>query len=149
PEPTLWLRELLRSPVAGELSFDALASKPAIRYFNADHGYYDPEKAGDDWSDYEWRTAHQRGARFAPASFVSGYLNSEVDLGDALADLDAPVTFLWGREADITPLSDGRELADEADARLVVFDDAKLLPHVEFPEQFAETVLGELNRAFA
>ncbi|MFC4358566.1 alpha/beta fold hydrolase [Halobium salinum] len=149
PEPKLWLRELLRSPILGELAFDAITSKPSIRYFNADHGYYDPEKATGDWTDYEWRTAHQPGARYAPASFVSGYLNSAVDLGDALAELDCPVTFLWGREADITPLSDGRDLADRADARLVVFDDAKLLPHVEFPEQFADTVLGELNRAFA
>ena len=30
-----------------------------IRYFNADHGYYDPAKAGDDWEAYEWQTADQ------------------------------------------------------------------------------------------
>lgn len=145
PDPTQWVRELVRSPVAGEVVFDAIASKPSIRYFNADHGYYDPEAAGEEWMDYEWRTAHQSNARFAPASFVSGYLNSDIDLGETLAALDVPVTFVWGREADITPLSDGRELAEEADARLVVFDDAKLLPHVEHPEAFLETLRGELT----
>ena len=147
PEPTQWLRELLRAPVVGTAAFNALASKPAIRYFNADHGYYDTSKVSAEWTDYEWRTAHQPNARFAPASFVSGYLNSDADLGATLARLDVPLTFVWGREADITPLKDGRELAEAADARLVVFDDAKLLPHVEFPDPFVETVRAEFGDA--
>jgi pimeloyl-ACP methyl ester carboxylesterase len=126
--------------------FNALGSMPSIRYFNADHAYYDVSHVSEEWMRYEWRTAHQPGARFAPASFVSGFLNSDIDLGEALADLDLPVTIVWGREADITPLKRGRELADEADARLIVFDDAMLLPHVEYPEQFLDTLKGELAR---
>ena len=57
---------------------------------------------------------------------------------NSFGGLDVPVTFVWGREADITPLADGRDLADDADARLVVIDDAKLLPHVEHPGAFLE-----------
>jgi pimeloyl-ACP methyl ester carboxylesterase len=145
PDRVTWARELLRAPVVGEALFNLLASKPSIRYFNADHGYYDMGSVTEEWMDYEWRTAHQPNARFAPASFVSGFLNSEVDLGTALADLDVPVTFVWGREAEITPLSDGRDLAEEADARLVVIDDSKLLPHVEHPGAFLGIVREELS----
>jgi pimeloyl-ACP methyl ester carboxylesterase len=146
PEPPKgWLQELLRAPLVGQALFDVLASKPSIRYFNADHGYYDPSRVTDEWMDYEWRTAHQPGARFAPASFVAGALNSDVDLGATLRALDAPVTIYWGREADITPLSQGRELAEAADARLVVFDDAMLLPHVEFPGAFLDAVRVALS----
>ncbi|MFC6826309.1 alpha/beta fold hydrolase [Halopelagius fulvigenes] len=144
PEPTETVRELLRVPVVGEALFNLLGSKPAIRYFNADHGYYDLSKASEEWMEYEWRTAHQPNARFAPASFVSGYLNSEVDLTEALSELDATTTLVWGREAEITPLRDGRVLASKADAKLVVFDDTKLLPHVEFPDQFVRTVREDL-----
>ena len=36
------------------------------------------------------------------------------------------------------PLKHGRELAETADARLVVFDDADLLVHAEYPEEFVE-----------
>jgi pimeloyl-ACP methyl ester carboxylesterase len=141
PEPPkAWLCDLLRAPLVGQALFNLLASRPSIRYFNADHGYYDPEKVTGEWMDYEWRTAHQPNARFAPASFVSGLLNSDVDLGESLAAVDVPATLVWGREADITPLSAGRDLADRANARLVVFDDAMLLPHVEFPDQFVEAV---------
>ncbi|ERH13461.1 MAG: putative hydrolase or acyltransferases (alpha/beta hydrolase superfamily) [halophilic archaeon J07HB67] len=141
PEPPkTWLRELVRAPVVGETIFNLLGSEPSIRYFNADHGYWNPEKAGDEWQDYEWRTTHQAGARFAPASFIAGDLNSDVALGPALAELDVPTTILWGREADLPPLAEGRALAETADARLVVFDEAMLLPHVEFPERFVDAV---------
>ncbi|PSP83016.1 alpha/beta hydrolase [Halobacteriales archaeon QS_1_68_17] len=140
----VWLRSLFRSPLVGRALFNALASKYSIRTFNADHGYYDPANITDEVVDYEWRTAHQPGARFAPASFVSGFLDLDVDLGDVLADIDEPVTLVWGREADITPLSAGRDLAERADARLVVFDESLLLPHVEHPEEFVDVVTGDI-----
>lgn len=70
--PKSWLRELIRAPLVGDALFNVIASKPSIRYFNADHGYDDPTNPSDEWTDYEWRTAHVENARFAPASFVSG-----------------------------------------------------------------------------
>jgi pimeloyl-ACP methyl ester carboxylesterase len=135
-----WLRGLLRAPLVGQAVFNLLASGPAIRHFHADHGYADLSNLTDDVIDYEWLTAHQTGARFAPASFVSGFLDAGTDLETALADADAPTTLVWGREAAMPPLSTGRDLAESADARLVVFDHAKLLPHVEHPEQFVDVV---------
>jgi pimeloyl-ACP methyl ester carboxylesterase len=149
PDRVTWARELLRVPVVGTALFNLLASKPSIRYFNADHGYYDMGSVTEEWMEYEWQTAHQPNARFAPASFVSGFLNAEIDLGAALRDLDldAPVTLVWGREAEITPLSDGRGLAEDADARLIVIDDAKLLPHVEHPAAFVGIVRDALETA--
>ncbi|WP_224447439.1 alpha/beta fold hydrolase [Haloprofundus salilacus] len=144
PEPKQAIRELFRAPLVGTAAYNAITSRRSLRYFSADHGYYDASNLSDEWLSYQWRTTHQKNARFAPASFVSGYLNSEIDLGGTLADLDVPVTLVWGREADVTPLSDGRALADEADARLVVFDDAMLLPHVEHPDSFLRTVREEL-----
>jgi pimeloyl-ACP methyl ester carboxylesterase len=144
PDRLTWLRELLRAPLVGTALFNLLTSKPSIRYFNADHGYYDMASVSDEWMAYEWQTAHQPGARFAPASFISGFLNADIDLGAALSAADCPVTFVWGREAEITPLADGRDLAAEADARLVVIDDAKLLPHVEHPAAVLDVVRDAL-----
>jgi pimeloyl-ACP methyl ester carboxylesterase len=140
--PKTWLRELLRAPVVGTALFDAVVSKPSIRYFNADHAYADPASVSPEWTDYQWRTTHQPNARFAVASFITGHCNSSLDLGPTLRDADVPVTIVWGRDATLPPLSRGRELAETADARLVVFDHAKLLPHVEYPDEFVETVLG-------
>jgi pimeloyl-ACP methyl ester carboxylesterase len=142
--PKAWLRELLRAPVVGSALFDALVSKPSIRYFNADHAYADPDSVSAAWTDYQWRSTHQRNARFAVAAFVAGHCNSTLDLDAALRDADAPVTVVWGRDATLPPLSRGRDLADAAGARLVVFDHAKLLPHVEYPDEFVETVRGAI-----
>jgi len=136
----VWLRALLRSPVVGTGLYNLIVSKRSIRYFNADHGYYDTANLTDEIVDYEWETAHQPGARFAPASFISGFLDPEESLDTMLADVDAPITFVWGRDAEVTPLSEGRTLAERVDAGLVVFDRAKLLPHVEHPEQFVDVV---------
>jgi len=138
------LRTLLRSPVVGTAITNLITSKPALRYFSADHAYYDPAAITDEEIDYRWQSAHQPGARYAPASFVSGHLDADVDLADVLAGLDAPVTLVWGREAEVIPLEDGRELAEAADARLVVFDYSRLIPHAEHPETFVEFLDEEL-----
>ncbi|MFC3478809.1 alpha/beta fold hydrolase [Halobacterium litoreum] len=139
-----WVRRLVRTPVVGSGLFNALTSKPALRKFDERDGYYRADRVTDDLVDYQWRTAHQSGARFAPASFAGGFLDPQVDLADELAAVDCPVTLVWGREAKITPLSEGRRLAEEVDARLVVLDDTSLLPHAEQPESFLEAVREEL-----
>jgi len=140
PGRRTWLRSLLRSPVAGEALYNLLTSKPSIRYFLADHGFAEAAHVTDEWVEYDWLTTHQPGARYAPASFVSGFLDLDLDLGAALADLDAPVTVIWGGRADLPPLDRGRELAETAGARLLVVEDADLLPHAEFPEDFLAAV---------
>jgi pimeloyl-ACP methyl ester carboxylesterase len=140
PGRRVWLRTLVRSPVVGEALFNLVVSKPAIRYFHDDHGYDDLANLDDATVDYEWTTAHQPGARFAPASFVSGHLDSDVDLAAALAAVDVPVTLVWGANADMPPLSTGRDLAERADVRLVSIDDSMLVPHAEHPEEFVDVV---------
>lgn len=140
----VWLRALVRSPLVGQGLFNLMVSKRALAYFQHDHGYYDMDNYTSDVQEYEWLTAHQPGARFAPASFVSGFLDPEADLGELLADTAVPVTLVWGRNAETLPLERGRKIAEEADAGLVVFDRAKLLPHAEHPGQFVDVVTGEV-----
>ncbi|MFB6179716.1 MAG: alpha/beta fold hydrolase [Halorientalis sp.] len=136
-----WLRTLVRSPILGEALFNAITSKPSIRHFNADHGYYDTDNITAELVDYQWQTAHQPGGRFAPASFISGFLNLDIDLGEVLSSVDAPITIVWGRQAEISPLEHGKALAETADARLIVFDESDLQPHAEHPQQFVEQVI--------
>jgi pimeloyl-ACP methyl ester carboxylesterase len=138
PGRRTWLRSLLRSPVVGEGLYNLLTSKPSVRYFLADHGFSDAASIPDEWVEYDWRTAHQAGARFAPASFISGFLDVDVDLGERLAEIGVPTTVVWGREAELPPLEAGRDLAERADARLVVLDNADLLPHAEHPDAFVD-----------
>lgn len=144
-EPRFWLRSLLRSPVVGEGLFNLIVSRGSLRYFNTDHGYFDPGALSEDVLEYEWNSAHQPGARFAPASFVSGFLDPDGPLEETLAAVDAPVTIVWGRNSEMVPLSEGRAVAEAADTELVVFDQAKLLPHAEHPEEFGSVVRGDVT----
>ena len=145
PGRRVWLRSLLRSPVTGEALFNLLSSYPSLRYFEADHGLYDPASVGGEYVAYKHRTTHQPGARFAPASFVAGFLDSTVDLEATLSELDVPTTLVWGTESDMVPLEDGRELAAAADAGLVAIEESLLLPHVEHPTEFIDIVLGRIE----
>lgn len=144
-----WKRTLLRSPLLGQGIYNAIVSNYSLKHFHEDHGYYDMDNLTSDVLAYEWATSHHPGARFAPASFVTGFLDPEADLGVVLGELDVPITLVWGRKAGISPLGDGRALADEADARLVVFDDSLLLPHIEHPEKFVDVVRGEYETVIA
>jgi pimeloyl-ACP methyl ester carboxylesterase len=136
----VWIRSLLRSPLFGQTLYNLVVSKPSLKRNQADHGYYDVDNYDDETMRYEWQTAHQSGARYAPASFVSGHLDPDYDLADTLTGLDVPITLVWGRDAPITPLSEGREIAERADARLVSIDESKLIPHVEHAEEFLDVV---------
>jgi len=140
-----WLRSLFRSPLVGQTLFNALVSKRSLHWFDNRDAYSSEVSYTEHDVGYQWETAHQPGARFAPASFVSGYLDPDADLGAELAEVDVPVTLVWGREATVTPLDYGEKLAERADAKLVVFDDARLLPHAEHPGPFLDVLLDELT----
>ncbi|WP_436932259.1 alpha/beta fold hydrolase [Halosimplex halobium] len=143
PGRRVWLRSLIRAPVVGQAIHNAITSERSIRYFHDDHGYHDMSNLNDETVRYEWESAHQPGARFAPASFVSGHLDPDIDLAEVLGDLGVPVTLVWGTETDMPPLSTGRELAEAADVELVSIGDSALLPHVEHPAEFLDVVRGE------
>ncbi|USZ68194.1 alpha/beta hydrolase [Halorussus salilacus] len=140
-----WVRSLFRSPLVGRALFNALASKRSLHFFDNRDAYSSEASYTERDVDYQWETAHQKGARYAPASFVSGYLDPDVDLGEELAAVEVPVTIVWGRDATVTPLGEGEKLAEAADTKLVVFDEARLLPHAEHPGPFLDVLLDELS----
>ncbi|MCF2165733.1 alpha/beta fold hydrolase [Halobacterium salinarum] len=134
------VRRLLRTPVVGTAVFNALVSRRGLRWFTNRHAFYQSANVPAGLLDYQHRTSHQPNARLAPASFAGGMLDPAVDLVDAVQSVPAPVTLVWGREARITPLADGRALADAADVRLTVLDDAGAVPHVEHPASFCDAL---------
>ncbi|QLG50794.1 alpha/beta fold hydrolase [Natrinema halophilum] len=141
-----WVRTLLRTPIIGTTLYNLLASKPSIRYFFHRDGYYDSDRIDSDEVQYAWDSAHQPGARYATASFAAATLDPEFDLATELAGLETPTTLVWGRDAELIPLREGRDLAEAADLELVVIDYATQLPHAEHPDKFVEYLSAELPR---
>ena len=64
---------ILRWPVWSQGLYDALVSRPSLRYFLRQSFVGEPPT---DLVEYAYQTTHQPGARFAPFSFVSGRLFS-------------------------------------------------------------------------
>ena len=68
--------------------------------------YSDDTIVTDDLVDIYYWTSHQRGARHAPAAFVSGQLN--IDVRAALRRLTQPALLVWGEEGSIAPIEEFR-----------------------------------------
>ncbi len=138
--PPPWQQRLgaiLRLPVLGSALFNLLVSRPSLRYFLAERTYADPALVTPPLVDRYYLTAHQDGARHAPAAFLAGHLNLSVR--DTYPTLTQPVFIVWGREAQFTPVSDANLfLRSRPTTRLKVIDRAGLLPQAERPAEFLE-----------
>ena len=130
-------RAVLRSPLLGQSMYNAIASRPSIRYYLRSI-YENREEVSDDLIDYYYTLAHQPNARYAPASFIAGALDTPVD--EEYMRLAMPILLLWGKNARFTPLEHARafrQLNPRTDLR--VFDCGGL-PQDELPDEFVSVV---------
>lgn len=136
--PTWFQRRIegfLRLPILGSAAFNLLVSRASIAYFLRERTFADPRVVTEAAIECAYRSAHQGGARYAPAAFLGGALN--LDLCEIFPRLTKAIWIAWGREAKVTPLSDANLfLLLQPRARLAVFDRSGLLPHVEQAEDF-------------
>jgi len=138
--PKSALPALIRTPILGETMFNALASKPSLRWFLQHRVYADAASVTTEVVDHYYAVTHQPGARYVPAAFVGGAL--DCDVARDLPFLGMPVLVLWGERA---PAFAPRSQADEfvrltTDARLVTFAHSGLLPHEEEPGAVAQAL---------
>ncbi len=130
--------DLLRSPLLGQALYNLIASRLSIRYYLRSQTYADPALVSDDVVDEYYTMAHQPGARFAPASFISGMLNTPVSA--VLPLLKQPILLCWGKDSRFTPLeSAGAFREANPHAELRVFDCGSL-PQAERPAELAASV---------
>lgn len=142
----LWgsvVENLLRLPGAGQVVFNLLVSRPALRLLLRHLLYFDPEKVTEGLERHLYTLSHQPNARFAPAALLGGALNRSVQ--HEFAALQQPVLLVWGYRARLVPPTDGPAfLQVNPRAQLVGFD-ARLLPHDEQADQFNRYVLKWLQ----
>ncbi len=120
------LGSLIRSPIAGELLYAALASKPSIGYFlgKSFRGPVDPGMKAD-----AHQTSRHRNARFAPASFLEGVLFTPHAVEALYERVSQPVLVI----ADEDPYTDFGAL-DGLLARRDSWQWFRLAPHRGLPQ---------------
>jgi pimeloyl-ACP methyl ester carboxylesterase len=132
------------APIVGTAMFNSLVSRRSIRYW-LERTYSDDSIVTDDLVDIYYWTSHQRGARHAPAAFISGNLN--IDVRQALRRLTQPTLLIWGEEGSIAPIEEFRGFRSvKPDIELAVLTPAGDLPHDERPDDFNVILSTWLNR---
>jgi pimeloyl-ACP methyl ester carboxylesterase len=140
-------RFAFETPVVGTALFNGLVSRRSLRYY-LERIYWKDSLVTEDMIDDYFCTAHQPGAKYAPAAFVAGHLN--LDVRRALRRLAQPALLVWGEHASETPVEEARGfLTAKPDLDVAIFDDAGDLPHDERPAEFIETVTAFLARVGA
>lgn len=93
------LHSLFAFPLWSQAFYDALVSRPSLRYFlqrsftgSVDEGLL----------DYAWATTHQPGARFAPLYFVSGQLFTPNAAATLYARLAQPTLVIFDQDGFVT-----------------------------------------------
>ncbi|HEX8850952.1 MAG TPA: alpha/beta fold hydrolase [Gemmatimonadaceae bacterium] len=138
-------RLAFETPVVGTALFNGLVSRRSLRYY-LERVYADDSLVTEELIDAYFATAHQPGAKHAPAAFIAGHLN--LDVRRALRRLAQPTLLVWGAQAREAPVEETRGfLTAKPDLDVAILDGAGDLPHDERPEEFIEVVRGFLARA--
>ncbi len=139
--------QLTHAPLLGTTLYNGVTSLPYLRHYLMNETYFDPSYVDDALLDHYSTACHQYGAQNAPPSFFSGLLNHSV--AEVFPNLtQKTLRIVWGREAQMTPLSDAEAfLAANARAELTVFDKSGLLPHDEQAQAFNRLVVELLTDA--
>jgi pimeloyl-ACP methyl ester carboxylesterase len=137
-------RLAIDAPVVGTAAFNALVSRRSLRNY-LEEAYADNTLVTDDLVDVAYETAHQRGARHAPAAFIAGHLN--IDVRRALRRLYQPALLFWGEEAQLSPVEEIRGFRTlKPDFDVHILSPAGDLPHDERPDEFNVILSTWLNR---
>jgi len=138
----------LRAPIIGTSIYNAIVSRLGIRSYLSKQAYLRPEVVTNDLVDYYYNTAHQPGAHFAPISFITGYLNSNIE--EAFARLNQPTLIIWGKQAKITPVEDAHTFQRlNPRAQVEMIDGSSMLPQEEQADLFNRKVIDWLRQPAA
>jgi pimeloyl-ACP methyl ester carboxylesterase len=132
------------APIVGTAMFNALVSRRSIRSY-LEKAYADDSVVTDELVEIYYWTSHQRGARHAPAAFLSGHLN--IDVRQALRRLTQPCLLVWGEEGTTPALEESRGFRTlKPDLETAIISPAGDIPHDERPDDFNVILSSWLNR---
>jgi pimeloyl-ACP methyl ester carboxylesterase len=134
----------VHAPIVGTAMFNALVSRRSMRHY-LEKTYSDDSIVTDELVEIYYWTSHQRGARHAPAAFISGRLN--IDVRQALRRLSQPTLLIWGEEGAAVPAEESRSFRSlKPDLEMALLSPAGDLPHDERPDDFNVILSTWLNR---
>jgi pimeloyl-ACP methyl ester carboxylesterase len=123
---------VLTVPLWSQGLYGLLVSRVSIRYFL--QRTFGRKDVPEDLVDYDYATAHQPGARFAPLAFVSGRLFSR-DVRSLYERLTMRVWLAHGTKGDFSDFAETDWTRSRPNWRVQPFGTGAL-PHFEVPDAF-------------
>ncbi|MEG9527384.1 MAG: alpha/beta hydrolase, partial [Hyphomicrobiales bacterium] len=125
-----WLRDALDRPPFGRPLFDALVTRPSMRFF-LQKTFGSPD-IDEDLLNYDYASAHQPGAEHAPWCFIAGHL-FPTDTTRLYEQLRLPVWMVHGVRGDFVDYRLVPRVADRPNWRVETLPTGAF-PHFEQPE---------------
>ncbi len=113
------VRDIVSFPVWGRVLFNALVSRPSMRFFL--QKTWGSKQIDEGLLDYDYLTAHQHGAEHAVFSFAAGFLFSR-DALSVYKELSVPVWMSHGVRGDFVDYGRKQDVADRPNWTVQVFD---------------------------
>jgi pimeloyl-ACP methyl ester carboxylesterase len=141
------VRGLVRSPLLGQVLYKLNTTPSFLSWMYRRHVYTDATKLTPEFIEHKHRITQQPGARFAPAAFVTGSLDSALNRDDFLAGVQEstlPIMVIIAKQAPPKSKAEMEALAELPEVQV------KRLPgtlgmHEEFANEVAEAVLPFLD----
>jgi pimeloyl-ACP methyl ester carboxylesterase len=134
---------LLHSPVLGTSFYNAVASERAIKEQVIEELFFNKELVTDRLISQYYALSHQPGAHYAIAAFLSGYLNT--DIREPFKRLSQQTILVWGKQDIVNPIAQATALLSlNSKARLMIFDQCRMMPQEEYPKKFNKLLLDTL-----
>ena len=137
------LSTFLRTPLLGKALFDLLVTRAGIRYFL--RKTFGSPHIDEGLAQYDYATAHQPGAQYAPFAFVSGRLFSP-DIRNVYAHLEHPIWMPHGTRGDFQDFSGAGWLANRPNWSVEAMPTGAL-PQFEVPGEFNAKLAAFLGAA--
>ncbi|MFB2971738.1 alpha/beta fold hydrolase [Aerosakkonema sp. BLCC-F183] len=141
------LREIVRSPILGEMLYALNTIPPFLNFMYRGHVFAKGDILTDNFIQQKWQTTQQQDARFASAAFVTGALDPVQNRSEFLAwfkDLSIPVMVAIGEQSPPKSKAEMESLSQLPGVQ------SRLLPgslglHEEYADKFAEVIIPFLN----
>ncbi len=131
------LNLLINSPIIGTSIYNYITSKKSCQKFLSKDVFFDTNNLTDEIINNSYYSSHYKGrnSKYVISSFMSNYMNVNVE--NVLCDIEIPIYIIWGKNAKVNPISDLEIIKKlNPDIQYAIFDQAKLVPHIENSREF-------------
>jgi pimeloyl-ACP methyl ester carboxylesterase len=143
-----FIRAIVRTPILGQFLYLLNTTRLFLGWMYRRHVYGDRRNVTRDLIRQKWKSAHQRGARFASVAFVTGALDpahKRAEFFDYFQPLPVPTLMVIGEQTPPKSREEMEVVAHFSQVQSFRMPGALGL-HEEYPEQLVEGILPFLRK---